>query len=59
MPPRRERETPDERAARIEQIRRQIADGTYDTDERLEMALERMVERCEAVARNCRIHWSR
>jgi hypothetical protein len=31
---------PDSRALRIAEIRRQIADGTYDTPERLEAAVD-------------------
>ena len=37
-------ELPDVRADRIEAIRQQIADGTYDTDEKLDIALGRMFD---------------
>ena len=37
-------ELPDVRAERIDAIRQQIADGTYDTDEKLEIALGRMFD---------------
>lgn len=35
---------PEIRHERVEEIRRQIADGTYDTPERLELALDRMFD---------------
>ena len=40
----RVQDLPDVRAERIESIRQQIADGTYDTDEKLEIALGRMFD---------------
>ena len=36
------------RAALVEQIRREIAAGTYDTPEKWEIALDRLLERLEA-----------
>jgi hypothetical protein len=36
------------RAALVEQIRREIAAGTYDTPEKWEKALDRLLERLEA-----------
>ena len=35
---------PEIRHERVEEIRRQIAEGTYDTPERLELALDRMFD---------------
>jgi negative regulator of flagellin synthesis FlgM len=35
---------PEIRHERVEEIRRQIAEGTYDTPERLELALDRMLD---------------
>ena len=40
----RVQELPDVRAERIESIRQQIEAGTYDTDEKLEIALGRMFD---------------
>ena len=40
----RAREMPDVRAARIAEIRRSIQAGTYETDEKLEIALDRMMD---------------
>ena len=37
--------SPAERAALIERIRQEIADGTYDTDEKLEKALDKFMQR--------------
>lgn len=44
--PRRKRagETPEARAARIARIQDAIADGSYDTDEKLDAALARLLE---------------
>ena len=36
------------RAALVEQIRREIAAGTYDTPEKWEIALDRLLKRLEA-----------
>lgn len=38
------RDLPDIRADRVEEIRSQIADGTYETDEKLELALGRLLD---------------
>ncbi|MHC4398227.1 MAG: flagellar biosynthesis anti-sigma factor FlgM [Planctomycetota bacterium] len=38
------RELPEVRQERINQIRAQIADGTYETDEKLQIALGRMLD---------------
>lgn len=38
------REIPDIRADRVAEIRQAIADGTYDTDEKLDIALERLLD---------------
>jgi len=40
----RVRELPEVRQDRINQIRAQIAKGTYETDEKLEIALERFLD---------------
>lgn len=37
--------TPSLREARLAQIKAQVDNGTYDTDERMELALSRMFER--------------
>jgi hypothetical protein len=36
------------RAGLVEQIRREIAAGTYDTEEKWEIALDRLMKRMEA-----------
>jgi len=36
------------RAALVEQIRREIAAGTYDTPEKMEIAFDRLLKRLEA-----------
>src|SRR4051794_16458050 len=36
------------RAALVEQVRREIAAGTYDTEEKWEIALDRLMKRVEA-----------
>ena len=38
------RQLPEVRHDRVTQVRQQIADGTYDTDERLDRALERFLD---------------
>lgn len=38
------RDTPDFRADKVAQIKAQIADGTYFTDDKLDIALERMLD---------------
>ena len=38
------REMPEVRQDRVNQIRAQIADGTYETDEKLEIALGRLLD---------------
>jgi negative regulator of flagellin synthesis FlgM len=35
---------PDIRSGRVEQIRQQIAQGSYDSDEKLELALDRLLK---------------
>jgi anti-sigma28 factor (negative regulator of flagellin synthesis) len=37
-------EPPASQRGRVEQIRESIADGTYETDEKLGLAIERMIE---------------
>jgi negative regulator of flagellin synthesis FlgM len=37
-------ELPEDRARRIVEVREQIADGTYVTDEKLNIAVERLVK---------------
>jgi len=36
---------PDERRQLVFRLRREIAEGVYDTDDKLEIALERMIDR--------------
>lgn len=38
------REMPEVRSDRVEQIRQQIADGTYEADYKLEIAISRLIE---------------
>jgi negative regulator of flagellin synthesis FlgM len=38
------RDMPDVRADRVEQIRQQIADGTYENDHKLKVAIDRLIE---------------
>lgn len=40
----RARELPDIRADKVARIKAQIADGTYETDEKLDIALSRMLD---------------
>ena len=40
---------PDIREERVEEIRRQIASGTYDTPEKLEIALDRLMDELMSV----------
>ena len=41
------RSSPDIRRELVERIRREIAEGTYDTPEKWELALERLLDRLE------------
>jgi len=39
------RQDPAERHRRVEEVRREVADGSYDDDEKLRLALDRMIDR--------------